>query len=355
MNKEPFVTVIMPIRNEIKFIKDSLHSVINQDYNENKFEIIISDGISNDGTYQFVKEIESNHENILVLKNQGKIVPTGFNEALSISKGEIIIRVDGHCIIEKDFISKCIEVMIKKNTACVGGSIENISFGFKATCISIAQCSKFGVGGVSFREKNMKGLYVDTLAFGAYKRSIFNLIGPYDEELIRNQDDEFNFRLNQSGEKIWLDPSIKSSYHSRSSFKKLFLQYFGYGKFKVRVMQKRNSYASFRHLVPMLFVLSFLVSSIFYCFTKNHQLLLSLATSYFAFAVLGSSIEFFKTMSSFKVVLRYIPSIVLIMFSYFIIHFSYGIGFLWPYYFSTKWKDRSIKRDFFDEIKFQEN
>ena len=95
----------------------------------------------------------------------------------------------------------------------------------------------------------MNGKFVDTLAFGSYKREIFDQIGGYDEELIRNQDDEFNFRLVQNGEKIWLDPSISSKYYNRSNYKMLFSQYFYYGFYKIRVFQKRKSFSSYRHLI----------------------------------------------------------------------------------------------------------
>ena len=162
--------------------------------------------------------------------------------ALSIAEGDIIIRLDGHAKIKSNYIVSCLNALKRKDASCVGGVTEHISESFFGSLIVFCQSSKFGSGGVSFRSKIDKGKYVSTLAFGAYKREVFEKIGGYDEELIRNQDDEFNFRMLQSDMKIWLDPSINSYYSPRNSLVKLFKQYFGYGKYKVRVIQKRKGF-----------------------------------------------------------------------------------------------------------------
>ena len=225
---------------------------------------------------------------------------------------------------------------------CVGGSIENISSGVIANSINIAQSSKFGVGGVSFREQNKVGKYVDTLAFGAYKKYIFEKIGGYDQELVRNQDDEFNFRLIQSGEKIWLDPSIKSKYHCRNSYYKLFLQYFSYGLFKVRVIQKRRSFASLRHLIPSIFVLSFFSSLIMSIYELSHIPFIFISVVYVFSSFLFSMLEVFK-LQTYGGIFPLILSPFLIMISYLILHFSYGLGFLYGLVkFSLKWRKNNI-------------
>ena len=212
--------------------------------------------MSTDGTRDIIIKYQKDHPNIHLIDNPEKIVSTGFNRALNELKGDIIIRVDGHCEIAPDYIQKCLECLEKINADCVGGPTEHVESGLVGKSIKIAQSSFFGVGGVSFRQKVEKGKYVDTLAFGAYKREVFEKFGGYDEELVRNQDDEFNFRIVQGGGKIWLDPSIKSTYTQRNSFTGLFKQYFQYGFYKIRVMQKRRGIASWRHLVPGIFVLS---------------------------------------------------------------------------------------------------
>ena len=198
-----------------------------------------------------------------MIDNPEKIVSTGFNRALSITKGNVIIRVDGHSILGNNFTQHCLNAFEKVDAVCVGGATEHVASGFIGSSIKIAQSSIFGVGGAAFRQGLTGGEFVDTLAFGAYKRAVFEELGGYDEELVRNQDDEFNFRLIQNGGKIWLDPSINSKYFPRTSFVKLFKQYFQYGFYKIRVMQKRRGIASLRHLVPALFIIAIITVLIY--------------------------------------------------------------------------------------------
>ena len=341
------VTIIMPIRNENNFIEESLNAIITQSYDSDKIEIIIADGLSDDGTVETLKKYKNKFNNIKIIKNIEKIVPTGFNRALSLATGEVIIRIDGHCIIDKNFIKNTIKVLNEKKCVCVGGSIENVSSGIIANSINIAQSSKFGVGGVAFREQNKTGKYVDTLAFGAYKKYIFKKIGGYDQELIRNQDDEFNFRLIQNGEKIWLDPSIKSKYFSRNTYIKLFLQYYFYGTFKVRVIQKRRSFSSFRHLVPSIFVLLLSASWIMFNYNFFPQLFTLLSATYILFGFIFSIIDFSRS----KILKSYFNFFIMpftVMISYMILHVSYGIGFIWGLIkFSGKWNDNMIYDDLF--------
>ena len=181
--------------------------------------------------------------------------------------------------------------------------------------ISIVMSSSFGTGGAKFRTKISKGSYVDTLAFGAYRRNVFKILGGYDEELIRNQDDEFHLRMNQRSMKIWLDPSIKSKYFSRPNLAGLIKQYFYYGFYKIRVFQKRRGIASLRHIVPLLFSLYILLLLLYMFFSNPPNILLFAPLFYFSISFLYS---FFYSVKE-KV------SIILLMMTYFIMHFSYGI------------------------------
>ena len=231
-------------------------------------EIIISDGLSNDGTLDIVKQFQEKYRYIKLIRNNARTVPAGFNKALSFAKGDVIIRVDGHSTLEPDFINNSIKILNEKNASCVGGPTKHFSNTFIGKNISIAQCSYFGAGGASFRTGVSKGKYVNTLAFGAYNRAEFLKVGAYDEELIRNQDEELNYRIVKNGGKIWIDPSIKSIYYVRNSILKLFSQYFYYGFYKVRVIQKIKSIFSFRHFVPAIFVLTLILFMVIAIFQK---------------------------------------------------------------------------------------
>ena len=305
--------------------------------------------MSTDGTRDIITKYQKGHPNIILIDNPEKIVSTGFNRALNESKGDIIIRVDGHCEIAPDYIQKCLECLEKINADCVGGATEHVTSGLVGESIKMAQSSFFGVGGVSFRKNIEKGQYVDTLAFGAYKREVFDQLGRYDEELVRNQDDEFNFRLIQNGWKIWLDPSIKSTYTQRNSFMGLFKQYFQYGFYKVRVMQKRRGIASWRHVVPGLFALGLLTSlSIFFIYGITIPFL-SLCLPYLSFSLFATILELIKSPIN-------LLSVMMLPITFFILHISYGLGFLLGLtYFWDKWGDKKKKDDHFDREQFTKN
>ena len=346
-NKFPFVSIIMPIRNEIDYIDITLNAITKQSYGLENFEVLIADGLSEDGTYDVISYYEKKYDNIKLVLNNEKIVSTGFNRALSLAKGSIITRVDGHCIISDNFIENSVKLLREKNCSCVGGSIQNISEGIIANAINIAQSSKFGVGGVAFREENLIGKFVDTLAFGSYKREIFNKIGGYDQELVKNQDDEFNFRLIQHGEKIWLDPTIKSKYYNRSTYRKLFFQYFHYGFYKIRVFQKRKSFSSVRHLVPSIFVILIIITIILSIYFNKSVYLQSLFIMYSFFGLFFGIIETKRTILKNKI-LKYIYYPLLVFISFLMLHLSYGAGFIWGLFkFRNSWYNDKIVDDLF--------
>jgi hypothetical protein len=284
---------------------------------------------------------------IRLIDNPEKIVPTGFNRALSISRGDYIIRIDGHAELATDFLQNCLQVIKKTNSDCVGGPTNHYSNTIIGNHISIAQSSKFGAGGASFRTGIRNGRFVDTLAFGAYKRDVFSRNGGYDEELVRNQDEELNYRLIQNGGKIWIDPSIKSTYYVRDSILKLFKQYYYYGFYKVRVIQKVKALISWRHLVPMLFVFGMFFSTwMNYSYKINWPLFILLGI-YFSINTIFSIYESMRK--------NYKPMILLPLI-YFSMHLSYGIGFIvGVFYFINKWGNIDLVNSHFDKQKFLEN
>lgn len=239
-----------------------LGAVLAQEYPHECLEVLVVDGMSDDGTRDIVERVivrnlnlESPISKLQLLDNPERIVPTALNRGIRAARGKILIRVDGHCVIAREYVRRCVDALNTIDADCVGGAIETIGESEMARAIALAQSSPFGVGGARFRYSD-RAEYVDTLAFGAYRREVFERIGLFDEELVRNQDDEFNFRLTRAGGKIWLDPQIKSVYYSRASLRGLWKQYSEYGFWKVRVIQKHGRPASVRHLVPMLFVLA---------------------------------------------------------------------------------------------------
>ena len=250
---DPSVSVIMPIRNEADFIDQSLGAVLTQ-LDAPAPQVIVVDGHSDDGTPQRVRELAVHHDgDVSVLDNPGRIVPISMNLGLERATGDVIVRVDGHCVIAPDYLRRCLDALRATGAECVGGPMETIGETPTAAAIAAAQSSRFGVGGVAFRTST-EAAFVDTLAFGAYRREVFDRIGTFDEDLMRNQDDELNLRLTRAGGRIWMDPSVRSTYYSRGTLKGLWRQYHGYGFYKVRVMRKHRTVPSPRHLVPAAFV-----------------------------------------------------------------------------------------------------
>lgn len=254
MTTFPFVTVIMPIRNESDFIERSLGAVLAQDYPHTSMEVLIADGMSTDDTRAIVERTAAGTPDITVtiVDNPGQIVPTGFNAALNKAKGEIIVRVDGHTLIERDYVRQCVETLQRTGADNAGGRMDPVSSTTFGQAVALATSSPFGVGGARFHYSDQEE-WVDTVYMGAWPRRVFDRIGPFDAELVRNQDDEFNYRLRSSGGKILLNPAIRSTYYNRSTWKALWRQYFQYGYWKIRVLQKHPLQMRARQFVPPAF------------------------------------------------------------------------------------------------------
>lgn len=331
----PIVTVIMPIRNEADFIASSLGSVLQQDYPSDRLEILLADGMSIDDTRQIVTQLTNQytHIPIHIIDNPKQTVPTGLNLALKEAKGEIIVRVDGHCEIAPDYILKCVHYLKRCNIVGVGGAIETISLdeGIGKTIANVMS-SKFGVGGAAFRTLKNQHKYVDTVAFPGYWRWALDEAGPFDEELMRNQDDEYNYRLRSLGYKILLASDVKAKYYSRSSLQKLRKQYFQYGVYKVRVLQKHPLQMSFRQFVPPLFVFSAICGSVFSFINWIRRLWLFMIAMYMVLNLAASWQLYRREKITHS---NWLPLV------FATIHVSYGLGFLYGLFkFRHRWMTR---------------
>ncbi|BAM02070.1 MULTISPECIES: glycosyltransferase family 2 protein [Caldilinea] len=334
---QPFVSVILPVRNEGSFIRDVLLSLIDQDYPCERMEIWVVDGLSTDDTVDQAAKIaaERSCPPIHLIENPKRSMPAGFNAAIPHTKGDVIIIAGGHAKFARDYISQCVKLLQQTGADCVGGPINTVGKTPIAQAIALAQSSWFGVGGAAFRMKTAKAGFVDTVAFGAYSRSVFEKIGLLDEELVRNQDDEFNFRLIQSGGKIWLDPSIRSEYYSRSSLKSLWKQYFYYGMYKVRVIQKRGAIPAYRHLVPAAFVLA-LLGGVGMFFISQRKIWLTPVLIY----GLANGVASVYVGSHDKRLAPYLPIVFATL------HLAYGLGFLYGLW---RWRSFIFYPEFFKE------
>ncbi len=320
------ISVLLPIRNEELYIKDSILSIVHNNIFNKNMELIVIDGHSTDLTVEIVNKIinENKDINIKLLDNPGRIVSTGMNLGIKEARGEFIVRIDSHSTYPKLYLMNLVKFMIELNADNVGGCVETkpMDSTIKSLAISESLSTSFSVGNSLFRTlKKGKPIEVDTVPFGCYRKKIFDRIGLYDEDLVRNQDDELNARLKQDHGKIFLIPNIRIKYYARDSYVKLFSMFYQYGYFKPLVNMKLKHPATFRQFVPLMFVV-YLFSGFF---------LSMVYTDLGRVFVLGLMIYLF---SSFFVScnitrFRYSPFLILhLMASFFLIHFSYGLGYI---------------------------
>ena len=330
---QPSVSLILPVRNERDYIARCLDAVVAQDYPAELLEIIIADGMSDDGTREVIRRYQQRRHNIILIDNPERIASTALNRAIRKSVGEIIIRVDGHCEIAADYVSRCAAHLHESGVDGVGGPITTVGQTPIAQAIAVAMSSKFGVGDSGFRVLKDETRLVDTIAFPAYRREVVERAGLYDEELIRNQDDEYNYRLRSLGARLLLAADVRSTYYSRSSLRSLWRQYFQYGYWKVRVLQKLPREMQLRQFVPPLFVATLLAGVLLLPFGAVGMVLLVIPASMHLAANLIASFATGAKNGWLTVLL--LPPVFLIL------HISYGAGFLTGLVrFRNRWGDR---------------
>jgi succinoglycan biosynthesis protein ExoA len=321
VSADPLVTVVMPIRNEEHFIGRSLGAVLDQDYPPHRMEVVIADGMSTDGTREVIARLASDRPaiDVHVCDNAGGIVSCGLNMALARARGDIIVRVDGHTLISPDYVRQCVAALQRSGAENAGGRMDAVSEGTFGRAVSLATSSPFGVGDARFHFSTREE-FVDTVYMGAWPRRVFDEIGLFDEELIRDQDDEFNYRLREHGGKVLLSPLINSRYYPRTTPRTLWRQYFEYGFWKVRVMQKHPRQMRWRHFVPPVFVAALLLLLCTSPASATSLRLLAVIAGVYAASSLGASVRA-ATPDHWRLI-GWLPL------TFGILHMAYGLGFL---------------------------
>lgn len=252
------ISVICPIYNEEKYITKCIESVLEQDYPTNDMEILFVDGMSTDKTRIIISDYTTKYNHIRLLDNPNRTVPYAMNTGIKAAKGEVIIRLDGHVEYPTNYISECVRYLtLLPKAENVGGICQTLPCNEKdiSYAIAIALSTSFGMGNSSFRIGCKEIQEVDTVPFGCFKKSLFERIGYYDHELIRNQDDELNGRIRKDGGLIYLIPEIKTKYFSRDKISKIRRMFYQYGLYKPLVNKKLGSPATIRQFFPLLFLL----------------------------------------------------------------------------------------------------
>lgn len=335
----PFVSLLIPMHNESRYIEQCLESVFMQDYPE--MEVYLFDGMSSDDSKRIAERIIGTRENAYLLDNPAKIQSAAWNEGIRLCKGDIIIIVSAHSVLEKDFVRKSVDTLEQTGADLAGGPTAAHGENFFAKAVSYALSSPFGVGNArSHYTKKM--IETDTVFMGACRRAVYLRIGGYDEEMVRNQDDEFSYRLLENEGKIVCNPDIKSRYFNRATVKSLWNQYFQYGFWKVRVLQKHPGQMRTRQLVPAIFVSVLLLTGFLSIFLTVSKLLFAAVLTVYLSATITAAVWLSKRSGK-----DYIPVFPLV---FMILHVSYGFGFLIGLLrFSDKWKDKNGRVPMFQQ------
>ncbi|MGD0114514.1 MAG: glycosyltransferase family 2 protein [Dehalococcoidia bacterium] len=317
---KPLVSVLVPMRNEERYIEACLRSLAEQDYPRDRFEVLVIDGDSTDRSLELARRFGNEAGiDLRLLDNPARKTAPGLNIGLAAARGEIVVRVDAHAEVYPDFLSESVTALQETGADAVGGPIESVAEGLVGEAIALAMSSPFGIGNAHFRYFQ-EPCYTDTVAFAAYRRDVFERIGAFAEDIDYGEDDEFNYRLGEHGGRILLTPRIRSVYHTRSDLPALFRQYRAYGRAKFEVLRRHPGQARLRQFVPASFVGTLAGLSLTSRIIRPLRRALPLLLSIYAVAAVFASLRI-ASRSGW----RYAPVLPL---AFVCLHVSYGLGFL---------------------------
>ena len=327
--RPPFVSVLMPVRNEARSILAALHSLLAQDYPRDRFEIVVMDGRSTDATREQVRRVADLDPRVRLFDNPGIIVSTALNLGFGRVRGEIVARADGHTRYAADYLRAAVRAFAESGADVVGGPmlapmLMNQDLAPFAKAVARALASRFGMGGAAFHFDGTTGA-AESVYLGVFRADALWRFGPFDEHLVRDEDDEWFARARARGASIWLDARIRSTYQPRATARRLFRQYFEYGLFKPAALRRVAGSWRVRQAVPSLLVLALLVPLLAAAGGVAPTAALVLATG--AAAAYGAAV----TVASVRALrgVRRAPIEMLCQACVFaLMHFGYGLGFL---------------------------
>ena len=318
----PMVSVIMPCRNEEGFIGRCLDSILATEYPRDRIEILVADGCSDDATRTIVEEYAARESAVRLLDNPRRITPAALNTAIRASRGEVIIRMDAHALYSPDYIPRLVTALEETGVSMVGGLIDTVPSDDSALAAAIASATRhpFGVGNSRFRVGTTERQYVDHVPFFCCRRSLFDVAGMFDEQLIRNQDGEFSFRVVRGGGKILLLPEVSAKYFARRSIKQIARMFYQYAYYKVLTTRKIGRVMTPRQLVPPSFLLSFVLTALLAPWVQASRVAFALLAGTYAAALIVCAVRAATTLPPRA------AALLVVVFP--VMHFSYGYGYI---------------------------
>jgi succinoglycan biosynthesis protein ExoA len=330
------VTLIVAMRNEEQHVERCVRSLLAQDYPHDRLEVLFMDGRSADRTREIVSNLIEQRPGFLLIDNPDKIQSIAWNLGIERARGDLIGIVSGHSELAPNYVTCAVETLARTGADLVGGPARAESETVVGDAIAIAMSTRFGVGGAEFRYATSES-EVDTVFMGVCKRELYERIGGFDAEMVRNQDDELSYRLLEHGGRIVCNPDIRSVYRNRATLRSLWIQYFDYGRWKVRVMQKHRRQMRPRHFVPPLFVTALGITAL------APPLFAGVGLVYGTTTLVVSAVLAMRTRR--VDVLPYLPV------AFAILHIGYGAGFLKGLHqFRERWQDSSLRAPRFTKV-----
>jgi glycosyltransferase involved in cell wall biosynthesis len=324
METTPKVSVIVPCYNEEKTITLLLDALTRQTYPKEDMEVIVADGLSDDGTLQKIEDYQALRTglNVRVVENPLRIIPAALNRAIAEAKGEFIVRLDSHSVPHPEYISRCVSGLEQYVGDNVGGIWKIVASEdtWVAQSIAAAASHPLAVGDAKYRYAD-SAEEVDTVPFGSFRRDFLLKIGGYDESLLANEDYELNTRIRQSGGKLWLDPHIQVQYYSRSNLRQLARQYWRYGYWKSIMLSRYPGSLRWRQALPPLFVLGLVVLAFASLWLPAARWLFLSVLAIYGMALVISGLDIALQQKRFSQVFG-VPLVIATM------HFSWGSAFI---------------------------
>lgn len=256
----PFVSVVMPVRDEARHVAAALKGILDGDYPAGRMEILVVDGLSADGTRDVVGEVAGGDARVRVLDNAAGTTAAGLNIGLRAARGEVILRMDGHAVPAGDYVRACVAALARTGAWAVGGPMVGRGETPFGRAVARASATPLGAGDARFRLGGEGP--TDTVYLGAWRREVFDRVGAFDEGLIRNQDYELSVRIRAAGGMVWLDPAIRSTTVTRGTPLALARQYFGYGRGRATTVARHPHSLRWRQAIPALFVAMVAVATV---------------------------------------------------------------------------------------------
>ncbi|HZI22531.1 MAG TPA: glycosyltransferase family 2 protein [Gemmatimonadales bacterium] len=317
----PSVSVIVPCRNEERYIARCLESIFATDHPRDRFEVLVVDGHSEDRTRAIVAEFVSRYPMLRVLDNPERIQPVALNIGIRAATGDILVRMDAHAFYPKNYITDLAAALQQSGADNVGGVLvtDPATETPVGKAIALALSHPFGVGNAYFRIGSQQARWVDHVAFFCCRRETFERIGMFDEKQ-RDEDSEFNARIIGSGGRVLLVPSVVAHYYARSTLPQVARMFYHYGYSKPLVVRKLGRVMTARQLVPPAFLLVLAGSAVLAPWLRPAALVLAVTAGAYLVSVLASAIG-----AARKAGFRTTAALALV---FPIVHGCYGFGFL---------------------------